>query len=80
MTDEIIRELWRIKDEIGKEHGYDLDALGAHLRNVNRKSERTEVERGPVRRGFSVGEEPGSYDPEGQSDIDKNQQDDRKVE
>ena len=73
MADEIIRELWRIKDEIAKEHDYDLDALVAHLRSVNRKSERAEVERDPVKRGFSVGEEPGSYDPDGQSDTDKNQ-------
>ena len=38
MADEIIQELWRIKDEIAQEHSYDLDALVAHLRSV--KSER----------------------------------------
>ncbi len=32
MTDEIIGELWKIKDDIAEEHGYDLDALVASLR------------------------------------------------
>ena len=32
MSDEIIKELWQIKDNIAREHGYDIDALVAHLR------------------------------------------------
>ena len=32
MADEIIEELWRIKDGIAREHRYDLDTLVAHLR------------------------------------------------
>lgn len=32
MPDELIEELWRIKDNIAREHGYDVDALVAHLR------------------------------------------------
>ena len=32
MKDEVLEELWAIKDEIAKEHGYDLHALVAHLR------------------------------------------------
>lgn len=32
MADPIIEELWDIKDGIAREHGYDLDALVAHLR------------------------------------------------
>lgn len=31
MTDEIIKELWEVKDDIAREHGYDVDALVAHL-------------------------------------------------
>ncbi len=32
MADEIIEELWRIKDGIAREYGYDMDALVAHLK------------------------------------------------
>ena len=31
MADAIIKELWEIKDGIAREHGYDVDALIAHL-------------------------------------------------
>ena len=37
MADEIIEELWRIKDEIAREHNYDLAALVAHLRDRRRR-------------------------------------------
>ena len=33
MTDEIIRELWKIKEDIAREYNYDLDALIADLRS-----------------------------------------------
>lgn len=36
MTDEIIQELWSIKDDIAGNHGYDLDSLSAYLRNRKR--------------------------------------------
>lgn len=32
MVDEIIEELWKIKDDIAQEHGLNLDLLVAHLR------------------------------------------------
>lgn len=32
MADEIIKELWQIKDGIASEHGYEIDALVAYLR------------------------------------------------
>jgi hypothetical protein len=32
MTDEIIEELWKIKDAIAEEYGCDVKALVAHLR------------------------------------------------
>lgn len=32
MADEIIEELWKIKDGIAHEHGYNVDALVAHLK------------------------------------------------
>jgi hypothetical protein len=36
MTDEIIKELWQIKDDIAREHGYDLDRLAADLKSKER--------------------------------------------
>ena len=36
MPDEIIEELWQIKDNIAREHGYDIEALVAHLRTKKR--------------------------------------------
>jgi hypothetical protein len=32
MTDEIIKELWKIKDDIAKECGYDVKSLVAYLK------------------------------------------------
>lgn len=32
MADEIIEEVWRIKDEIAREHGHDVERLAAYLR------------------------------------------------
>ena len=31
MADEIIEELWRIKDSIARDHAYSVDDLVAHL-------------------------------------------------
>lgn len=31
MADEIIEELWEIKDSIARQHGYEVEALVAHL-------------------------------------------------
>lgn len=36
MSDEIIEELWRIKDLIAREHGYDVEALVTHLQTKKR--------------------------------------------
>ncbi len=36
MSDEIIKELWQIKDGIAREHGYDIEALVAHLQTKKR--------------------------------------------
>lgn len=72
MADEVIRELWRIKDEIAQEHGNDLDALVAHLRNENLRERRDVVDLHSMRREFSVGEKPGMpYDPRGSGESGK---------
>ena len=31
MSDEIIRELWQIKDEVAQDHDHDVRALATHL-------------------------------------------------
>jgi len=36
MTDKIIQELWKIKDEIACAHNYDLDSLSAYFRTRKR--------------------------------------------
>jgi hypothetical protein len=36
MADEIIEELWKIKDGIAEEYGFDVKALVAHLRSRKR--------------------------------------------
>lgn len=33
MADEIIKELWQIKDRMAQEYGYDIDTFAAHLQN-----------------------------------------------
>jgi len=40
MTDEIIREVWRAKDELAKQFNYDMEALAAELRKRQKESGR----------------------------------------
>jgi hypothetical protein len=40
MSDEIIQELWQIKDRIAKQFNYDLKALAAELQMQQRQSGR----------------------------------------
>ena len=37
MPDEIIKELWRVKDDLAREHGYDVRALAAYLQEKERR-------------------------------------------
>jgi predicted TIM-barrel fold metal-dependent hydrolase len=43
MTDEIIREVWRAKNELAKEFNYDMEALAAELRKRQKESGRKTV-------------------------------------
>ena len=54
--DEIVEEVWRIKDEIAWEHGYDLDRLGAYFRERERQRARRE-DKGA---GEETGRRPGA--------------------
>ena len=50
MPDEIIKELWQIKDSIAREHGYDIDALVAHLQTKKRPKGQQVVDLRSLRR------------------------------
>ena len=45
MRDEILEELWQIKDEIAKEAGYDIDVLLSRLQKMQQASSRTTINR-----------------------------------
>ncbi len=44
MKNEIIEEVWRHRDEFAKQHGYDLDAMVAALREMEREPLSTVVD------------------------------------
>lgn len=48
MSDEIIREMWQVKDDMSKEHGYDVRALAAYLQNKERTESRQVVNLGDM--------------------------------
>jgi hypothetical protein len=48
MPDEVLTELWRIKDDIARQYGNDVEALVAHLRELE------SLERLPVVQPSSV--------------------------
>ena len=72
MSDEIIEELWRIKDSIAREHGNDVRKLAAYLQGGNlrehssgtlRRSTVDVLDEAPGQRLFKTGEdEPLSAD------------------
>jgi hypothetical protein len=43
MADEIIQEVWRIKDQMAKKFNYDIDALVAELQRQQQQSGRKVV-------------------------------------
>ena len=49
MSDEIIKELWQIKDSIAREHGYDIEALVAHLQTNKRPDGQRVVDLSAIR-------------------------------
>ena len=55
MADEIIEEVWRIKDELAREHGYDLDRLGAYFRKRERQRAQREEEQAAAGEGTAGG-------------------------
>nr|VFK38511.1 MAG: hypothetical protein BECKSD772F_GA0070984_102516 [Candidatus Kentron sp. SD]VFK44814.1 MAG: hypothetical protein BECKSD772E_GA0070983_10445 [Candidatus Kentron sp. SD]VFK80583.1 MAG: hypothetical protein BECKSD772D_GA0070982_11307 [Candidatus Kentron sp. SD] len=50
MTDEILRELWKIKDRIAEENDYSLDTLVSTLRSKSENAPNPEWRNGDARR------------------------------
>ena len=50
MSDEIIEELWQIKDSIAREHDYDIESLVAHLQTKQRSADQQVVDLSALRR------------------------------
>lgn len=44
MSDIIIKDLWQVKDQIAREHGYDIEKLVAHLQVKERSANRPIVD------------------------------------
>ena len=55
MADEIIEEVWRIKDEIAREHGCDVGGLGAYYLRLGRERARREEEGAAAGQGTGPG-------------------------
>ena len=52
MSDEIIEELWKIKDSIAREYNYDLDLLVANLRTKKHSDNQKTVNLHSIRESF----------------------------
>ena len=49
MADEVLRELWRVKDEIAKEFNYSVEALAAELQRLQKQPGRMVISRAQVK-------------------------------
>ena len=65
MSDEIIKELWQIKDSIAREHGYDIKRIVAHLRKRERPVGQRIVDLSVRRRKDDQGDPPDSSGHDG---------------
>lgn len=45
MKDEVLTELWKIKDSIAKENNHDVGTLMIHLKKIQAKSSRKTINR-----------------------------------
>lgn len=66
MRDEIIEEVWRIKDEIAKEHGNDLAAIVAYLQRREEQEGLLPADDGTpgdLRHGDNAGQAEENQDP-----------------
>jgi len=56
MVDEIIKELWDIKDSIAQDHGYDIDRFVTHLREISKPKDHQVVDLSIFKRSTIHGE------------------------
>jgi len=63
MADEIIKELWKIKDGIANEHGYDVKALVAHLRAKKHKADEQVVDLRSMKKTLKQGAQADRQQP-----------------
>ena len=63
MPDEIIEELWRVKDDLAREHGYDVRALAAYLQNKQQTEGRRVVDLGAMK-GYAKGNSEAASSPQ----------------
>ena len=54
VADEVLREVWRIKDELSASYGHDLDRLFAEAREHQRRSGRPSVNLEKQDKGHAV--------------------------
>ena len=55
MSDQIIEELWQIKDSIAREHGYDIESLAAYLQTKQRSADQQIVDLSALKRTADQG-------------------------
>ena len=65
MSDEIIEELWQIKDSIAREHDYDIESLVAYLQSKPRPADQQVVDLSALKRAADQGA-PESQDKHNQ--------------
>lgn len=62
MSDEIIEELWRVKDSIAREHGYDIEALVAYLQSKEKAEGRQIVDLSAMKKTAEQGSSSSTED------------------
>ena len=58
MADEIIKELWQIKDDLAREHDYDMDSYFTHLLTRKRTGDHRIIDLRAMKKTAEQGHEP----------------------
>ena len=57
MADEILKELWKIKDDIAKENGYDVKAFVSKLRAKKQEGGQLAIDLRHKKKGMNQGDQ-----------------------